>query len=86
MNVTLNELLREGYGYQFGGRDLTRTDLGLKFSMRDTAGTPVEFRPEAGDVIAINYSMTAVRNNQDTVINKRAYQIDQVLTLSLIHI
>jgi len=80
MNVTLNELLREGYGYQFGGRDLTRTDLGLKFSMRDTAGTPVEFRPEAGDVIAINYSMTAVRNNQDTVINKRAYQIDQVLT------
>ena len=28
MNVTLNELLREGYGYQFGGRDLTRTDLG----------------------------------------------------------
>ncbi len=36
--------------------------------------------PEAGDVIAINYSMTAVRNNQDTVINKRAYQIDQVLT------
>lgn len=36
--------------------------------------------PQTGDVIAINYSMTTVRNNSDTVINKRSYQINQIQT------
>ncbi|HEX9251387.1 MAG TPA: hypothetical protein VF870_04050, partial [Ignavibacteriaceae bacterium] len=79
-NITLDEVIREGYGYPFGGRDLLITGHGLRVSMRDSAGTPDDFRPEKGDVIAINYSMTTVRNNLDSVINKRAYQLGQVQT------
>jgi hypothetical protein len=48
--------------------------------MSDSAGTPDDFRPEKGDVIAINFSMTTVRNNLDSVINGRAYQLGQIQT------
>lgn len=79
-NITLDEVIREGYNYPFGGRDITITGQGLRISMHDTAGTPAEFRPQAGDVIAINFSMNTVKNNSVPVIDKRSYQVDQVLT------
>jgi hypothetical protein len=79
-NITLDEIIREGYGYPVGGRDLTITGHGLRVSMRDTTGTPAEFRPQAGDVIAINFSMSTTKNNSEKVIDKRSYQIEQVIT------
>ena len=79
-NVTLNTVIRSGYPYQFGGRDLVITGDGLRVSMRDTVGTEPEFRPEQGDVITINYAMTVVRNELDSVINKRPHQLEQVQT------
>jgi len=79
-NVTLNTVIRSGYPYQFGGRDLVITGDGLRISMRDTLGTEPEFRPEQGDVITINYAMTVVRNELDSVINKRPHQLEQVQT------
>lgn len=79
-NVTLDEIIREGYGYPFGGRSLLITGEGLRVTMSDSIGTPDDFRPQTGDVIAINYSMTTVRNSLDSVINKRSYQIGQILT------
>ena len=56
------------------------TGDGLRVSMRDTIGTEPEFRPEQGDVITINYAMTVVRNELDSVINKRPHQLEQVQT------
>jgi hypothetical protein len=79
-NVTLDEVIREGYGYPSGGRTLLITGHGLRVIMSDSSGTPDGFRPQAGDVIAINFSMTTVRNNIDSVINKRSYQVGQIQT------
>lgn len=79
-NVTLEEVIREGYGYPTGGRTLLITGHGIRVTMSDSVGTPDDFRPQAGDVIAINYSMTTVRNNLDSVINQRAYQVGQIQT------
>lgn len=79
-NVTLNSVIRAGYPYPNGGRDLVISGDGLRVSMRDSSVTAPEFRPEQGDVISINYAMTVVRNQQDSVIKKRPHQLDQIQT------
>jgi len=79
-NITLNSIIRTGYPYPVGGRDLIITGEGLRVSLRDTTGTEPEFRPEQGDVISINYAMTVVRNELDSVINKRPHQLEQIQT------
>ncbi len=79
-NITLDEIIRENFPYQYGGRNLTITGFGLRVTMVDSVDTPPEFRPQAGDVIAINFSMNTVKNNNQVVIDKRSYQVDQVIT------
>jgi hypothetical protein len=79
-NISLNTIVRTGYPYPMGGRDLTITGDGLKVSMLDTAGTELDLRPEQGDIITINYAMTAVKNNEDSVIKARPHQLDQIQT------
>ena len=79
-NITLNTIIRSGYPYAFGGRDLIITGEGLKVSMRDTVGTAIDLRPEQGDKITINYAMNVVRNNQDSVIKNRPHQLNQIQT------
>ncbi|MDY0082070.1 MAG: hypothetical protein RBR74_02695 [Ignavibacteriaceae bacterium] len=79
-NITLDEIIRENFPYQYGGRNLTITGFGLRVTMVDSVDTPTEFRPQAGDVIAINFSMNTVKNNNQVVIEKRSYQVDQVIT------
>jgi len=79
-NISLNTILRTGYPYPEGGRDLIITGEGLKVSMVDTTGTPNEYRPEQGDIITINYAMTVVKNNQDSVIKARPHRLDQIQT------
>jgi hypothetical protein len=79
-NITLNTIIRTGYTYPAGGRDLVITGEGLRVSMRDTTGTEPEFRPEQGDIITINYEMTVVRNELDSVIKSRPHQLEQIQT------
>ncbi len=80
-NITLNTTIREGYNYNPpNALSFLIPNGGLRIKIQDSLGTPTDSLPEAGDVIAINYAMTTVRNNLDTVINKRSYQIDQVQT------
>ena len=79
-NITLNTIIRSGYNYPTGGRDLVITGDGIRVSMRDTAGTAPEFRPEQGDRITINYAMNVLRNNQDYVIKDRPHQLKQIQT------
>ena len=79
-NISLNTIIRSGYNYPNGGRDLTITGEGLRISMRDAAGTESEFRPEQGDVISINYSMNVIRNGNDYVINNRPSKLGQIQT------
>lgn len=79
-NITRDSTYRVGYNYPTGGRDLTITADGIKISMRDASGTETEYRPEEGDIITINYAMNVIRNNTDSVINNRPYQLDQIQT------
>ncbi|MCZ2444377.1 MAG: hypothetical protein LC101_11445 [Flavobacteriales bacterium] len=79
-NVTLNTTIRTGYPYPTGGRDLVITGDGLRISMRDSVSATPEMRPEQGDIITINYAMNVVRNQQDSVIKNRPYQLDQTQT------
>ena len=79
-NITLNTVIRTGYPYPAGGRDLAITGEGLRVSMRDSAGTDPGFRPEQGDIITINYAMTVIRNELDSVIKNRPHQLEQIQT------
>jgi hypothetical protein len=79
-NITLNTIIRSGYPYPFGGRNLTITGEGLRVIMLDTVGTALDLRPEQGDIISINYAMNVVKNNQDSVIKNRPYDINQIQT------
>jgi hypothetical protein len=80
-NLTLGTVIREGYTYNPpSALTFLIPGDGLRVRLQDSLGTPADSLPEAGDVIAINFSMITVLNNQDTVINKRGYQVDQVLT------
>jgi hypothetical protein len=80
INVTLDTIYRAGYNYPFGGRDLLISGEGLRISLRDTLGTPAEFRPEAGDIITVSYAMNVLKNNSEYVIKERPHQIDQIQT------
>lgn len=79
-NLTLNTIIRAGYNYPTGGRDLVIAGDGLRISMRDSSNAVSELRPEQGDVITINYAMNVVKNDQDSVIINRPYQLDQIQT------
>lgn len=79
-NITLNTIIRSDYPYQFGGRNLVIPEGGLTVNMQDIVETPIELRPEQGDIITINYAMTVVRNNLDSVIKSRPYQLEQTQT------
>jgi hypothetical protein len=80
--VTLDSTIRTGYNYPFGGRDLNINADGIRISMRDTAGTPADYRPENGDVISLNFAINVLRNNQDSVIKVRPHKLDQIQTTS----
>ncbi len=79
-NISLNTIIRAGYNYPSGGRDITITGEGIKISLRDSAGTQTKYLPEQGDVITINYAMNVLRNNQDLVIKDRPHQLGQLQT------
>lgn len=80
-NITLGTTIREGYNYNPpSALTFLIPNGGLRIRLQDSLGTPADSLPEAGDVIAINFSMTTVRNEQDTVINQRSYQVDQIQT------
>ena len=81
VNITLNTVIRVGYTYNPpNALSFLILNDGLRVRLKDSLGTPTDSLPQAGDVIAINYSMTTVRNNSDSVINKRSYQIGQIQT------
>ncbi|MCB9205846.1 MAG: hypothetical protein H6611_00790 [Ignavibacteriales bacterium] len=79
-NLTLDTDIRTGYNYPVGGRDLVITGHGIRISMIDNAETETKYLPEQGDIITINYAMNVVKNNSDSVINNRPYQLNQVQT------
>lgn len=81
-NITTNTIIRGGYSYPSGGRDLLISDDGIKISLRDLPGTPSEFLPKAGDLITVGYAMNLVKGSSDTIIKARPYQVGQTIATS----
>lgn len=78
LNLTTGETIgRSGLGYPPGGRSFSLPDEGLTIKFTDEAGTAPEFLPEAGDLVTINFALNVVKNNNDTVIYSRPFEINQ---------
>jgi len=78
LNLTTGEIIRAGYNYPNGGRDLIITGQGLRIRMTDLPNATADQRPEQGDLITINFSLNVVRNNADTVVTKRPFSPTQI--------
>jgi hypothetical protein len=77
LNLTTNVVIRDGYNYPLGGRDVTITGYGIKISMVDDQDATEDERPQAGDLIAIDFSITVQKNNEVNVIENRGFSIGQ---------
>jgi hypothetical protein len=76
LNLTTGETIREGYGYVSGA---TYNLPGMRVRLTDPdPNAPPEFLPQNGDFITINYAVTAVKNESDTVLNSRPIAINQL--------
>jgi len=83
LNLTTGETVgRSGLGYPPGGRTFILTSEGFNVILSDDLSNPIDFLPEAGDLITINFAVTVIRNNQDTVIAKRPIQLKQKQAIS----
>lgn len=78
VNLTTGELIgREGYNYPPGGRTIDFPGYGIKATLHDEPSTPPEKLPESGDLITISYSVYVVRNEKDSVVSPRPFNIGQ---------
>ena len=64
-------------GYPSGGRIITMPTEGFNVILKDNTGTDAQFRPEAGDLITISFSVSVTRNNTDLVTSARPIEIGQ---------
>lgn len=77
LNLTTNEIIRAGYNYPFGGRELNITGHGLKITMADDPAATEDERPQGGDLIVVEFAITVERNSELNVIENRAFSISQ---------
>ncbi len=77
-NLTTGVIVgRAGLGYPVGGRTINLPTEGFSIILTDLPGTETQFRPEAGDLITINFAVNVIRNNSDTVTSLRPFEIGQ---------
>jgi hypothetical protein len=77
-NLTTGALVgRSGLNYPVGGRSFALPTEGLSVTLTDAPNTPVDYRPETGDLITIDFAVKVVRNNIDTVTSLRPFDIGQ---------
>jgi hypothetical protein len=86
VNLTTGEIIRDGYNYPFGGREVTVTgngiSYGIRISMVDDPNATEDERPQSGDLIAIEFSITVEKNSELNVIDNRGFMIDQTQSTS----
>ena len=73
---------RAGLGYPVGGRTFSLPTEGFDIILKDAASATTDERPEAGDLITINFATNVIRNNQDTMASGRPVDLGQKLALS----
>lgn len=82
VNLTTNEIIRDGYNYPVGGREVSITGHGLRIGMFDDPNATEDERPQGGDLIVVDFSITVERNNELNVIENRGFMIDQTQSTS----
>lgn len=78
LNLTTGEIIRAGYNYPVGGRELTITGHGLRIRFTDAPGTPSDLRPQMGDLITVSFAVDVVKNDSIKVIDKRQFSLNQI--------
>jgi hypothetical protein len=77
VNLSTTEIIRSGYNYPLGGRDVTVTGQGLRITLKDSSIATAEQRPMQGDLIAVDFSINTIKNNSEKVIEKRPFTAGQ---------
>ncbi len=61
--------------YVSGGTYTVNPGLRIRILDPDPS-VPAEFKPKAGDYITLNYALTVIKNNRDTLINQRPFWLN----------
>jgi hypothetical protein len=78
INLTTGATIgRTGLGYPAGGRTFLLPSEGFNVKLTDDPNATADYRPEAGDLITINFAVRVVRNNSDTVTTLRPFDVGQ---------
>jgi len=78
LNLTTGATIgKTGLGYPLGGRTFTLPTEGFSVTLTDSSAALSQYRPEAGDLITINFAINVVRNNVDSVLSSRPFDIGQ---------
>jgi hypothetical protein len=78
VNLTTGEIIgKTGLGYPSGGRTFVLSTEGFSVTLTDDPAAPSQYRPEAGDLITINFAVNVVKNNADSVLSLRPFEIGQ---------
>jgi hypothetical protein len=83
INLSTGEAVgRTGLGYPTGGRTFSLPTEGFSVKFTDAAGTAADYRPEAGDLVTIDFAVNVVKNNKDTIASARPIDIGKQQALS----
>jgi len=78
VNMTTGENIKTDASYVYSNPKQEYTVYsGFKVKMLDSLNTPLEFLPKAGDLLTLDFSIFAVKNNSDTVIAPRGFLFDK---------
>ncbi len=78
INLTTGEIIRSGYNYPSGGREVVITGHGLRVRFTDAPGASSDERPEQGDLFTVTYAVNVVKNQAQTVVENRPFLLNQI--------
>ncbi|MFN3694116.1 MAG: hypothetical protein ACK4UV_03830, partial [Ignavibacterium sp.] len=78
INLTTGEIIRAGYNYPSGGREITITGHGLRVRFTDAPGATADERPEQGDLFTVTYAVNVVKNQTQSVVENRPFLLNQI--------
>lgn len=82
INLTSGEIIRAGYNYPSGGREVNITGHGLRVRFTDAPGATADERPEQGDLFTVTYAVNVLKNQSDLVIENRPFKMNQIQATS----
>ncbi|WP_337873323.1 hypothetical protein [Ignavibacterium sp.] len=78
INLSTGEIIRAGYNYPSGGREVIITGHGLRVRFTDAPGATADERPEQGDLFTVSYAVNVVKNLSDSLVVKRPFNLNQI--------